>query len=261
MTAPLGSGARPRRPVAGDEGAQLGQRRVIILFAAAIGLILVLAAIGAIIGPGPEPPPDCQPGSECGGPPEAGASFAPVPTVAAPSPITLPPDTIGIRAGLPWTSADHGFQFEYSDLWSIDSSDGSRVDFDFQGPGDAVLIVASVAATEASPAAYADRWLGIVGEEAPDLRVDAGQRNAILGPEIGFIDGIGRTYAGTWASPQGATEPVGVSLLTASDGRTTVAVVLVVWNPDADIGSSWRQHAVRGTAELVLKTFRWGSQS
>jgi len=248
----------------GDAAARLGQRRFLIGFALLLGAILVLAAIGAIIGDAPEPPPDCQPGTECGGPPggEAGASRVPAASGPAPtSPVTLPPGTVGIRAGVPWTSTDHGFEFEYSELWAVDSSDGSRADLVFQGPADAVLIVASVPAAEASPEAYADRWFGIIGEEAHDLRADRSGKNAILGPEIGFIDGVGRTYAGTWSSPQAATIPIGVSLVTASDGRTTVAVVLVVWNPDGEVGSTWRQHAVRGTAELVLKTFRWGPSS
>jgi hypothetical protein len=160
---------------------------------------------------------------------------------------------------VPWTSTDHGFEFEYSDWWSVDGSDGSRADLVFEGPADALLIVDSVPTSEAGPEAFADRWFGVIGGEAPDLRLDTGERNAILGPSIGFVDGIGRSYAGTWASPQAATVPIGVGLVTASDGRTTVAVVLIVWNPDSTVGSTWRQHAVRGTAELVLKTFRWGS--
>ena len=256
--------APPPRSAAGDAPTRLGGRTVLVGFALVLGAILLLAAIGAILADAPEPPPECPPGTECGGPPagDASASTVPAPTGAAPtSPAVLPPGTIGIRAGVPWTSTDHGFEFEYSELWAVDTSDGSRADLVFQGAADALLIVASVPATEASPEAYAERWFGVVQGEAPDLRVDAGEKNAILGAGIGFVDGIGRSYAGTWTSPQAATVPIGVSLVTASDGRTTVAVILVVWNPDATVGSTWRQHAVRGTAELVLKTFRWGPSS
>jgi hypothetical protein len=88
--------------------------------------------------------------------------------------------------------------------------------------------------------------------------VDDREKNQILGPMIGFVDGVGQTYAGTWTSPQAATRPIGVSVITATDGRTTVAVVLAVWDPDDEIASTWMQYAVRSTAELVLKTFRWG---
>ena len=81
----------------------------------------------------------------------------------------------------------------------------------------------------------------------------------ILGPEIGFVDGIGRTYAGSWSSPQSATTPVGVGLVTASDGRLTAAVVVIVWNPDRTVGEKWLQYNIRSRAELSLKTFRWGT--
>jgi hypothetical protein len=256
---------RPPHRAVGDASSRLGARRLIVVFAIVLGAILLLAAIGAVLSDAPEPPPECQPGTECGGPPgEAGPSAAPgaslgigSPPPVAPRP-SVPPGTVGIRAGKPWTSTDLGFEFEYSRWWAVDSSDGRRADLAFQGPADALLIVAAVPADEATPEAYADRWADTIKAEAPDLRVDSRDKNAILGPMIGFVDGLGRTYAGSWSTPQAATEPIGVSLLTATDGRITVAVVVVVWNPDERIGSSWVQHAVRGTAELALKTFRWG---
>ena len=44
----------------------------------------------------------------------------------------------------------------------------------------------------------------------------------------------------------------------ASDGRTTAAVIVIVWNPDKTVGTSWLQYRIRDRAEIVLKTFRWG---
>ena len=43
-----------------------------------------------------------------------------------------------------------------------------------------------------------------------------------------------------------------------SDGRTTAAVIVIVWNPDKSVGSRWLQYNIRSRAELTLKTFRWG---
>ena len=166
---------------------------------------------------------------------------------------------VGIRAGTPWRSPDLGYEFEYSDWWAVDSSDGRSADLVFQGAGDAELIVAGVPASEASPQAYADHWFGELQKWAPDIKADGRAKNEILGPAIGFVDGIGRTYAGSKSEPAGRRPARSASAsLTASDGRTTVAVILVVWDPDASAHGTWQQHFVRGRAELILKTFRWG---
>jgi hypothetical protein len=258
MTEPIDPDAAPSRAAAGDAGSRLGGRGVLVGFAVVLGVFLLIAAIAATLIDAPDAPPDCPPGTECSGPPPGGeASRAPA-AILPTSPPALPPDTVGIRAGTPWKSTDFGFEFEYPDLWAVDSSDGRRADLDFQAGVDALLIVAAVPAAEASAEAYADRWFGNVRAEAPDLRIDPTDKNAILGPSIGTVDGVGRSYAGSWSTPQGATTPIGVSLITATDGRVTVAVVLVVWNPDQRIGSTWLQYAVRQTAEMSLKTFRWG---
>ena len=47
-------------------------------------------------------------------------------------------------------------------------------------------------------------------------------------------------------------------MVVASDGRTTAAVIVIVWNPDKSVGSRWLQYNIRSRAELTLKTFRWG---
>ena len=47
-------------------------------------------------------------------------------------------------------------------------------------------------------------------------------------------------------------------MIVASDGHTTVTVVLIVWNPDKPVGEKWLQYNIRSRAEIVLKTFRWG---
>jgi hypothetical protein len=258
----MGSGPRAR---AGDAAPRLRRRSVLVAFGVVIGTFIVLALILAFLSDVPEPPPDCQPGTDCGGPPPgAGANPSPgasaVPTRPAGS-AGAPPATVGIRAGTPWTNRDLGYEFEYSDWWALDTSNSNALeaDLDYQGTsGDALLIVAAVPASQAGPQAYADQWFAKLRDSAPDLKADESARNAILGPEIGFIDGIGRTYAGSLTSPQSGTEPIGISLVVASDGHTTAAVILIVWNPDLAVGTRWLEYNVRSRAEIVLKTFRWG---
>ena len=130
-------------------------------------------------------------------------------------------------AGNPIVNSELGYQFEYSDWWAIDTSvnDPREVDLIYQGTsGDGILIVAAVPSSEAGVQAYTAQWTNLLRDWAPDLQADDSEKNAILGPSIGFVDGTGLTFAGSRSSPQSATTPVGVSLLVASDGRTTAAV-------------------------------------
>ena len=260
-TPPPGQWASPRA-APGDASGRLSGRKVLVAFVVVVGAFLLLALLGAVLSDAPEPPPGCPTGQECGGPP-AISSLAPAAVVSFPptSPSSLPPDTIGIRAGEPWTSSELGYEFEYpSDWWKISDQGPRGVGFGYLWSGaDAQLIVAAVPAAEASAQALSDRWFADLQAWAPDLEPDTTGKNAILGPEIGFVDGLGSTYAGSVSNPQGGTRPVGVSVVVASDGRTTVAVILIVANPDQAAGDLWVQHVVRADVELVLKTFRWGT--
>ena len=240
----------PPRAAAGDAGTRLSRRGVLTGFAIVLGVILLIAAIAAVIADAPEPPPDCEPGIECGGPPPP----------AAESPAAVPPGTVGIRAGTPVVNSELGYQFEYSDWWAIDSSntDTREVDLVYQGTsGDGLLIVAAVPSSEAGVQAYTADWTNKLKDWAPDLQADESEQNAILGPSIGFIDGVGLTFAGSRSTSLFSTTPVGISLLVASDGSITAAVVLIVWDPDQQVGSKWLQYNIRSRAELILKTFRW----
>jgi hypothetical protein len=263
MTAPTA----PRDPAgprvaSGDSGARLGGRTVVVVFGIVLVVIMAIAAAVALLVQAPEPPPDCQPGTDCGGPPppaEVSSITTPVPDAGTPGNPPAAPGPVGIRAGTPWRSSELGYEFEYSDWWTVDSSDGRTADLVFQGQGDAELIVAGVPSSEASPQAYADKWFGELQTFAPDITTDSQAKNEILGPAIGFVDGIGRTYAGSKSGAFGATSPIGISLVTATDGRTTVAIILVAWDPEASAHDTWQQYFVRGRAELSLKTFRWES--
>ncbi|MEA2610557.1 MAG: hypothetical protein QOI37_1019 [Chloroflexota bacterium] len=263
MTGPAGAGPRA---AAGDAQTRLHPARLLIVFAVMLGAVILVAAIVVSLTASPEPPPNCQPGVECGGPPPGGDAASAAPSLAAILPPTsaptVPPGTIGIRAGTPYSNTALGFQFEYSDWWAIDTSntDPREVDLVYQGTsGDGLLIMAGAPTAEASPTAFADKWFATLQNWAPDLAVDDSPKNVILGPEIGFVDGIGRVYAGTRSSAQSATTPIGVSMIVASDGTRTAAAILIVWNPDKSVGTKWLQYNIRSRAEIALKTFRWGA--
>lgn len=255
-----GGGVGDPRPVSpwdrgrGGDPSRIGRMRLLAGFAVVLGMILLGAALASVLAKSPEPPPDCAPGEACGGPPPQ----EPVPSgTSLPRP---PADLgVGIRAGQPWESSELGYEFEFDDsLWVIEREDGRGVEFRLDANIDASLVVTAAPATEAGAKALADRRLEDIQSSVPDLAVDDRGRYAILGPAIGYVDGIGGSFAGSVVSPQGAATPIGVSLLAASDGRTTVVITLIVSNPDEPAGDESFQRVVREEAgELIVKTFRW----
>ena len=233
--------------------------RVLVGFAVAMGAILLVAAVIATAAKPPEPPPDCVPGEACGGPPPG----EPLPSEPLPSASTSPgppaDQLIGIRAGEPWRSTELGYEFEYDDtVWVIENEDGRGVEFRLDARIDASLVVEGVPASEAGAETLAKRRLDCIASSVPDLAPDDRGRYAILGPAIGYVDGLAGSFAGSVTSAQGATTPVGVSIIAASDGRMSVVITLVVADPDLPIGDEWAQRVVReSAAELIVKTFRW----
>jgi hypothetical protein len=83
----------------------------------------------------------------------------------------------------------------------------------------------------------------------------------LLGPEIGYVNGQGDVYSGTLLDSSGnPSEPGGVTVLAATDGRLTVAVTVIVGSPDDDSDNGTQQHTVRTQADDFLKTFDWNTQ-
>jgi hypothetical protein len=260
----------------GSAPSRLGRMRVLAGFAVAIGIILLASAVAAVLAEPPEPPPDCLPGEACSGPPPGRPAESAGPTESAgpaepsePAPssgtaASPPVDLgVGIRAGVPWRSPELGYEFEYDDdIWIIEREDGRGVELRLDADIDATVVVAAVPASEAGVETLAEQRLEDIRASVPDLAVDTRGRYAILGPGIGFLDGIGGSFAGSVTSPQGATTPVGVSLMAASDGLTTVVITLIVSDPDEPLGGESLQRIVRErAAELIFKTFRWAPTS
>jgi hypothetical protein len=83
----------------------------------------------------------------------------------------------------------------------------------------------------------------------------------LLGPSIGYVPGQGGVFSGTLTSRDGTpVAPGGVAIVSSTDGRITVAVVVIVGTPDARQGGQTQEHAVRTAADDILKTFNWNAQ-
>ena len=103
------------------------------------------------------------------------------------------------------------------------------------------------------------RQLAKVDERIIARAPDADEYDALLGPSIGYIRGEGAVFGGTLLGRDGTpVAPAGVVVMSSTDGRITVAVVLLVATPDVRLGSETHLHAVRDAADDFLKTFNWG---
>lgn len=271
----------PPPSAVGDAPARLRGPAFLVGFVVVMAVVLLGAAAVSVLSAPPEPPADCQPGLDCGGPPPtesdppgrpdaspapsggggptatpAGSPGTPTAQPSAGASPGLSGGTVGIRAGTPWLSSELGFEFEYyASLWTVVQSDARGVSLRAGYP--ARLTIEGVPAGEAGAQALLDARLAELKAEVPDLAPDPRERNTILGPAIGFVDGVGGSFAGSVTNAQGGTTPVGVTVLAASDGRISVVLTLIVDNPETNRGRSWRQQAARGTVSIVVKTFRW----
>jgi hypothetical protein len=151
-----------------------------------------------------------------------------------------------------------GYSFEYQGVdWTLgESSDPNRtvlngVFFDAQIVIEAAPSTTTVAQMLDGLTTRADRFtLG----RAPDND----SYDAVLGAGIGYVRGDGAVYAGTLVGQDGTPiEPVGLTLVSATNGRLTVGVLVIAGQPDLRLGADTHQFAVRSSAGLILKSFDW----
>ena len=251
---------------------------IIALFVGGM-LALAVIAIAFVLFNAPKPPPtECEPEKPCApqaslppvnGSPSPGLTAAPTiapptlapgatatPFVPAPTPVSNSPIVV---SGTVWQSEALDYSFEYDpNRWSLETSTDDVAVF-YSVRYDAQLVIKAVPATT-SPAELITQQLGIIDTIMVGRVRDTDDYDALLGPSIGYVDGEGDVWSGVLLSSDGTpTAPGGVTLMAATDGRLTVAVLVLVGSPDADVGGGTQQHRVRGMADEFLKTFDWST--
>jgi hypothetical protein len=90
--------------------------------------------------------------------------------------------------------------------------------------------------------------------------LDDGPESRIHRPSIGHLPAIARSYRGDLGSA-GSVRPVALVVMAATDGRTTVAINVLVIDPDAVLpGAEKRWFRLAGSViDPILKRFEWGS--
>ncbi len=90
--------------------------------------------------------------------------------------------------------------------------------------------------------------------------LDDGPESRIHRPSIGHLPAIARSYRGDLGTA-GSVRPVALVVMAATDGRTTVAINVLVIDPDALLpGAEKRWFRLAGSViDPILKRFEWGS--
>jgi hypothetical protein len=251
------------------------------IFVIFLAVLLVLTLVGTVVIllslPSPPIAP-CEPGRVCAPqpslPPFPQRSLAPTRTAtpaptpngsALPSPVTTPgPDETPtsnspvLISGEVWRSGTLGYFFEYDpDAFSISQASDELAIFDVSFAHAQVVIVG--ASGDVSPSELIQSELtGNIDRIIIGRTLDRDPYDALLGPSIGHVRGEGAVYAGTLLGSDGTpVAPAGVTIVAASDGRITVAVVVIVGQPDVLDGSDTVQYQVRQAADQIVKTFDW----
>jgi hypothetical protein len=300
--------------------------RLVVAFGAVFLVIVVLAAIAIVVLGPQKPPPECQPGQVCGGPPASpppvtgevtpaptgtappapttpSATPSPVPTAAstttpaptaapgspvptgpaptgspgpttAPSPLPTAPPTAGalpqpaegdpdspaLRTWPTYVDTDWGYTLHHPPFVAPQQlGDGGvafnagNVDYDIE-----VAVRVDARAASVSPEQLRDELADGFGGRISSLAIDDDPLTRVHRPSIGHVPAVVASYRGDLGT-SGSLSPVALVVMSATDGRITVAVSVVVINPDTVLpGTSLRWFRISGqVVDPVLKRFEW----
>ena len=260
---------RPSWAPAQPAPSKMSSNRIVVAF---IGGLLALAVIAGALMFLSEPAPPvapCAPARPCapvpslppvGSPPPIGTP-RPVPSSAVPGASLAPgaptSDSPPALSGTLYTDSTLGYGFEY-DPQTFDLSDSSAGSAVLNGQIVDAQVWVDAKTADTSPAKMIDSELAEIDRFLIARVPDTDTYDALLGPSVGFIPGQGGVWSGTLTSRDGTPiAPGGVTIVASTDGRITVAVVVIVSTPDARQGAETQQHTVRAAADDILKTFHW----
>jgi hypothetical protein len=255
-----------------------GSGPVLAVFIGALVGIGVLAGI-IVLANQPPPPEACPVGQTC--PHEPPPSLVPghtIPPGQTLSPLQTPlPTPVGqtpgpgatalptpasnaapFVAGSVWSSRTLGYSFEYDPTdWTVNESDDAFADL-LLGPAEFAMrgFPGDVSVQTALDTVLTQVDSFVIGRALNTRGYDA-----VLGSGIGYVRGEGAVYSGTFKNADGTPgEPVGITVMASTNGRVTIAVVVLVSNPDKKVGNGTLQHTARQIADNIIKTVLWDAQ-
>ena len=187
----------------------------------------------------------------------------PPPTTAdPPAPIVVDPAVPALRVWPVHAGPNGSYQLFYPPFLSPDVRADGSVIFGAAIPAQDVEVHIRVNAAPAStsPNDLLEQMVEAARGRISSMVVDDGPDSRIHRPSIGHLPAIVRTYRGDLGSA-GSVRPVALVVMTATDGRTTVAINVLVVDPDAVLpGAEKRWFRLAGSVvDPILKRFEWGS--
>ncbi len=292
---PTWGGQQPQQPQFQYQPGGPGGNRAAII-AVFIGVLIAIIAIAGVViflnrPPIPEPP--CPPSRPCAPgptlPPVAGVSPTPgavatprpttapqptpatsgapaTPTTGSPAPSTpAPVETPGsnspalLLGGSQWRSATLGYGFEYdASLFQLSQESDTLAVFDV--PDLNAQVVVDATEDDITAAEMIEREAAQIDTFMIARTDDTDDYDAVLGPGIGYVRGETAVYSGILLGADGTpVAPGGVTVMASTNGRITVALIVIVGEPDSALGGDTLQHAVRDAVDDIVKSFDWGA--
>ncbi len=216
---------------------RLGARRILAYFVLGFALLVgVSAVVGGLTHTASKPL--CLPYSPCG----------------KPSPLVRPvvDETV-------WSSPRYAYRVLYPpDVAKITGRDARGIILDVALPGGsagALIINAERGGIGQAASVVKGELAGLSGLTA--VAADANPSRTILGAGVGYHAGVGATFIGDLAAPQGVQQPVDISAVAASVGGLTVTVTVL-----GSVHDSSPNGPLYQVADQVINEVRWpGSAS
>jgi hypothetical protein len=207
----------------------------------------------------PQPTPATSEAPTTSGAPSTPGTSSPAPSTPAPVETpgsNSPPVALG---GSTWRSATLGYAFDYdSSLFQLSQSTETLAVFDV--PDLNAQVVVDVTDDDITASEMIDREAAQIDTFLIARTNDNDDYDAVLGPGIGYVRGESAVYSGILLGADGTpVAPGGVTVMASANGRITVAVIVVVGEPDSDLGGDTLQHVVRDAVDDIVKSFDWGS--
>lgn len=197
--------------------------------------------------------------------PTPGATTAPTapPTTAdLPAPIVVDPAVPALRVWPMHAGPGGSYQLFYPPFLSPDVRPDGSVVFGAAIPAQDVEVHMRVntAPASTSPNGLLEQMVEDFRGRISSMVLDDGPESRIHRPSIGHLPAIARTYRGDLGSA-GSVRPVALVVMAATDGRTTVAMNVLVVDPDAVLPNAEKRwfRLAGSVVDPMLKRFEWGS--